>query len=69
MRCRFKIFEKLQVLNRTKLSTFNFGLKFKLEKILICREDGKDVTKKVVKKKQKKGANAGKFLTKTVRYK
>lgn len=30
-------------------------------------EDGKDVTKKVVKKKQKKGANAGKFLTKTVK--
>lgn len=29
-------------------------------------EDGKNVTKKVVKKKAKKGANAGKFLTKTV---
>ena len=29
--------------------------------------EGKDVTKKVVKKKQKKGANAGKFLTKTVK--
>nr|6K00_A Chain A, Nucleosome Assembly Protein [Caenorhabditis elegans]6K00_B Chain B, Nucleosome Assembly Protein [Caenorhabditis elegans]6K02_A Chain A, Nucleosome Assembly Protein [Caenorhabditis elegans]6K02_B Chain B, Nucleosome Assembly Protein [Caenorhabditis elegans]6K09_A Chain A, Nucleosome Assembly Protein [Caenorhabditis elegans]6K09_B Chain B, Nucleosome Assembly Protein [Caenorhabditis elegans]6K0C_A Chain A, Nucleosome Assembly Protein [Caenorhabditis elegans]6K0C_B Chain B, Nucleoso len=30
-------------------------------------EDGKNVTKKAVKKKQKKGANAGKFLTKTVK--
>ncbi|CAO4375168.1 unnamed protein product [Caenorhabditis nigoni] len=29
--------------------------------------DGKNVTKKAVKKKQKKGANAGKFLTKTVK--
>lgn len=29
-------------------------------------KDGKDVTKKVVKKKQKKGNNAGKFITKTV---
>ncbi|CAB3406602.1 unnamed protein product [Caenorhabditis bovis] len=29
--------------------------------------DGKDVTKKVVKKKQKKGAAAGKFLTKTIK--
>jgi len=29
--------------------------------------DGKDITKKVIKKKQKKGANAGKFLTKTVK--
>lgn len=28
--------------------------------------EGKNVTKKVIKKKQKKGANAGKFLTKTV---
>jgi len=30
-------------------------------------EDGKDVTKKVIKKKSKKGANAGKFLTKTIK--
>ncbi|CAD6192726.1 unnamed protein product [Caenorhabditis auriculariae] len=30
-------------------------------------EDGKDVTKKAVKKKQKRGANAGKYLTKTVK--
>ncbi|CAJ0931060.1 unnamed protein product, partial [Mesorhabditis belari] len=30
-------------------------------------EDNKDVTKKVIKKKSKKGANAGKFLTKTVK--
>ncbi|CAI5447190.1 unnamed protein product [Caenorhabditis angaria] len=30
-------------------------------------EDGKNVTKKAVKKKQKKGANAGKFMTKTVK--
>lgn len=29
--------------------------------------EGKNVTKKVVKKKQKKGANAGRFITKTVR--
>ncbi|CAI4224371.1 unnamed protein product [Auanema sp. JU1783] len=29
-------------------------------------EEGKNVTKKVVKKKAKKGANAGRFLTKTV---
>ncbi|GMT24502.1 hypothetical protein PFISCL1PPCAC_15799, partial [Pristionchus fissidentatus] len=29
--------------------------------------EGKDCTKKVIKKKQKKGANAGKFLTKTVK--
>jgi hypothetical protein len=29
-------------------------------------EEGKNITKKVVKKKAKKGANAGKFLTKTV---
>ncbi|KAL6740807.1 hypothetical protein Aduo_014126 [Ancylostoma duodenale] len=29
--------------------------------------DGKNITKKVVKKKLKKGANAGKFITKTVK--
>jgi hypothetical protein len=29
--------------------------------------DGKNITKKVVKKKQKKGPNAGRFLTKTIK--
>lgn len=40
----------------------------------ICRSrseitwnEGKDVTKKVIKKKQKKGSGAGKFVTKTVK--